>query len=190
MSPIFFQVILKNTNTFDIYTELAIMELYEMFGQQIPDFSSEDDRGYYIHEEENKIYFHDGRRPIHRFEIDEKISLWINKYPTFDLELSGYEFGAINIVQGKIYEELNVDRYIDVNTNYFLEDLQDAKEKLQQQLLQVQTLLDKKMKDEESKEDRISVTNVLEPKDSSLFMEKLEESDGASYFQRSQILSI
>jgi formylglycine-generating enzyme len=189
MSPIFFQVILKNMNTFDIYTEIAISELYELFGQQIPDFSSEDDRGYSIDEDENKIYFHDGCRTIHRFEIDEKITSWSKKYPTFDLELSGYEFGSIIIVQGKIYEELRVDSYIDVNTNYLWEDLQDAKEKLQKQLLQVQTLLDKKMEEEEPKEDRISVTNVLEPKDSSLFMEKLEESDGAYYFESPRVLS-
>ena len=39
MSPIFFQVIFRNTTTLDPQTKLAVVDLYELFDQRPPVFT-------------------------------------------------------------------------------------------------------------------------------------------------------
>ena len=97
----------------------------------------------FVDEEENAIHFRDGGGPIYLEQIHQKLPEWNKKYPYFHVVLTGYYFGQVEVINGNIYKDIDIQIHIDDNLKYHLKELQRAKNILQQNLQYIENRLQK-----------------------------------------------
>lgn len=188
MSPIFFQVMLQNHSKIDTQIEFAMADLFELFHQPIPNFNRIRHEQEWMEEETNSLTFPDGRGgSVSLPQIYEKLPQWSEKYPYFDLEINGYGFGQIQLIRGKIYETLEVGVFLHEKRNHRKDDLLKAKKLLEQQLQYVENRL-AELEEEEHKEPIPLPPFII--KNSSMFCEKMKDSDLTYYLEGERFLSL